>query len=180
RSLIFLGLPHPPGRAKGPEMNARAIRITVFLGVVAAPAWLSAQDGAPVSPIHGFSAGRVAAERAFERRFREQLDSGAIEAWHRYLTSKPHPATPARTKEIAEHIAAQWKAQGLGDVVIHRYDVLSSNPRKVRAELVAPVRYVPTLREDPVKEDADSSQKAISGGWLSFSASGDVTAPVVY
>ena len=86
----------------------------------------------------------------------------------------------AADKEIAEYIAAQWKAQGLEDVVIHRYDVLSSNPRKVRAELVAPIHYVPTLRGRSVKEDADSSQRSISGGWLSFSASGEVTAPVVY
>ena len=50
----------------------------------------------------------------------------------------------------------------------------------MRAELVAPTRYVPSLREDPIKEDPDSSQRAISGAWLSFSASGDVTAPVVY
>ncbi|HUU33686.1 MAG TPA: M28 family peptidase, partial [Vicinamibacterales bacterium] len=47
-------------------------------------------------------------------------------------------------------------------------------------EMLTPVRYTPSLREDPIPEDPDSAQKAISGAWTSFSASGDVTAPVVY
>ena len=132
------------------------------------------------APIRGFSSKGSAAERAVERRFRERLSAESIRSWHRYFTSEPHPATSPRTREIADYIAAQWKAQGLEDVVIHRYDVLSSNPRRVRAELVAPIRYVPTLREDPIKEDPDSFQRGISGAWVSFSASGDVTAPVVY
>ena len=47
--------------------------------------------------------------------------------------------------------------------------------------MVAPRRYVPTLREDPYPEDPDSTHNGRSvGAWLSFSASGDVTAPVVY
>jgi N-acetylated-alpha-linked acidic dipeptidase len=162
-------------------MMRRSVRVSALLGVLlGVGAWPSAQDAATVPPLRGYARSSVVAERAFERRFREQLDSRSIETWHRYFTAKPHPATSARTKEIAEYIAAQWKGQGLEDVVIHRYDVLSSNPRKVRAELVAPVHYVPLLREDPIKDDADSSQGDISGGWLSFSASGDVTAPAVY
>ena len=46
--------------------------------------------------------------------------------------------------------------------------------------MVAPRRYVPSLREDPYPEDPDIDAPDISGAWLSFSASGDVTAPVVY
>lgn len=139
-----------------------------------------AQDAPVTPPIRGFSPEGATAQRAVERRLRELPTVDSIRAWHRYFTAEPHTATSPRTREIANYIAAKWKEQGLDDVVIHRYDVLSSNPRRVRAELVAPIRYVPSLREDPYKEDPDSSQKAISGAWLSFSASGDVTAPVVY
>ena len=139
-----------------------------------------AQDAPVTSQLRGFSPSGAVAQRALERRLRELPSVESIRAWHRYFTAEPHPATSPRTREIANYIAAQWKAQGLDEVVIHRYDVLSSNPRKVRAELVAPRRYVPSLREDSYKEDPDSSHKGISGAWLSFSASGDVTAPVVY
>jgi N-acetylated-alpha-linked acidic dipeptidase len=162
-------------------MNAHLCKATALVGllllVAASP---SGQDAAPAPAIRGFTAAGTVAQREVEARFRRGLSAESIERWHRYFTSEPHPATSPRTKEVAEYIAAQWKAQGLEDVVIRRYDVLSSNPRRVRAELVAPVRYVPSLREDPITEDPDSSQKAISGAWLSFSASGDVTAPVVY
>ena len=138
------------------------------------------QEGATVLPIRGFSTGGAGAEHAIEHRFKAQLSAESIRTWHRYFTAKPHPATSPQNREIATYIADQWKAQGLEQVVIHRYDVLSSNPRRIRAELVAPVHYVPSLREDPINEDPDSSQPGISGAWLSFSASGDVTAPVVY
>ena len=46
--------------------------------------------------------------------------------------------------------------------------------------MVSPRRYVPSLKEDSYKQDPDTANKAISRAWLSFSASGDVTAPVVY
>jgi N-acetylated-alpha-linked acidic dipeptidase len=162
-------------------MNGRWGRTAVLFGLwMGVGAWPSAQD-APLAPsIRGFTPSGAVAERVVERRLKEQLSADSIERWHRYFTAKPHPATSPRTKEIAEYIAAQWKAQGLEDVVIRRYDVLSSNPRSVRAELVAPTRYVPSLREDPIAEDPDSSQRDVSGAWLSFSASGDITAPVVY
>ncbi len=131
-------------------------------------------------PMRGYSPAAAAAQRATEEQFRALPAAESIRVWHRYFTKSPHPATSARTKDIAEYIAAQWKAQGLDEVYLRRYDVLSSNPRRVSVEMVAPVRYTPSLREDPILEDPDSSQAAISGAWTSFSASGDVTAPVVY
>src|SRR5262245_60100408 len=113
RNLDLPRRPDHTGRVKGLGMKGRPLGISALLGVLlaGAAAWPSAPDGASAAPIRGFPADRVAAERTFERRFREQLDSRSIETWHRYFTSKPHPATSARTKEIAEYVAAQWKAQ---------------------------------------------------------------------
>lgn len=168
--------------ASSPPLSAVPLRICIaavltLLFVVAKP---GAQEPPPAPSIPGFSARAAVAQRDVEHRVRDRLSAESIRTWHRYFTARPHPATSPRTKEIAEYIAEHWKAQGLDHVVIHRYDVLSSNPRTVRAELVAPARYTASLREDPIKEDMDSSQPGISGAWLSFSASGDVTAPLVY
>lgn len=135
---------------------------------------------APPAAMRGYTLAGTTAQRAVETRFRALPSADAIRVWHRELTKSPHVATSPRTKEIAEFIAASWKAQGLDTVTIHRYDVLSSNPRTVAVEMVAPVRYTPTLREAPIPEDPDTAQPGISGAWTSFSASGDVTAPVVY
>jgi N-acetylated-alpha-linked acidic dipeptidase len=130
--------------------------------------------------IRGFTSEGTKRELDVEDRYRAIPDSASIEAWHRYFTSEPHPATSARTEEIARFIADTWREQGLEDVVIHRYDVLSSNPRSVQVEMVAPERYVPSLREDVYQEDPDTAHPDVSGAWTSFSASGEVTAPVVY
>jgi N-acetylated-alpha-linked acidic dipeptidase len=156
------------------------IRLTVailFAGVMIGPA-LSSQPSP--EPLRGFAASRAAAQRDLERAFHASPSADRIAEWHRYFTAAPHPATSPRTKEIAERIAAAWREQGLEDVTVHRYDVLSSNPREVRVEMVAPRRYVPTLREDPDPQDPDTAHPEISRAWLSFSASGDVEAPVVY
>jgi N-acetylated-alpha-linked acidic dipeptidase len=154
--------------------GAAALAAVVLIAGCASPS-------TPTAPlIRGFTPAASATQREIEARFRALPSADAIAAWHRYLTREPHPATSPRTREIAEYIAAQWRAQGLEDVVIRRYDVLSSNPRRIHVEMLAPRRYVPTLREDPYPEDPDSAQPEVSGAWTSFSASGDVTAPAVY
>jgi N-acetylated-alpha-linked acidic dipeptidase len=128
----------------------------------------------------GFSSTGAAHEREIEAKYTAIPTTDGARAWHRTFTSEPHPAGSKRNNELAQYVADQWKAQGLEDIVVHRYDVLGSNPREVKVEMVEPLHYVPTLREDAYKEDADTAQPEISGSWLSFSASGDVTAPVVY
>lgn len=170
-----------PGRcANDAERWSRsglAITILGALSVGGAAVSLVAQ---PAPGLMGYTASGATAERAVEQRLQALPDGESIRAWHRELTKSPHVATSPRTKEIAEYIAATWKAQGLDEVVIRRYDVLSSNPRRVAVEMVAPIAYTPSLREAPIAEDPDTAQAGISGAWTSFSASGDVTAPVVY
>jgi len=158
-----------------PAIRLALLATVVTLGTGAQPA---ARQAAP--SMRGYTLAGAAAQRDIEARFRALPAADSVRAWHREFTKSPHVATSPRTKEIAEFIAASWKAQGLDHVTIHRYDVLSSNPRSVAVEMVAPVRYTPTLREAAIPDDPDSSQPAISGAWTSFSASGDVTAPVVY
>lgn len=130
--------------------------------------------------LSGFTREGARRQLDIEERFSAIPDAEAIREWHRYFTSEPHPATSARTEEIARFIAETWRAQGLEDVVIHRYDVLSSNPRSVQVEMVSPERYVPSLREDAYEGDPDTAHPAVSGAWMSFSASGEAEAPVVY
>ncbi len=131
-------------------------------------------------PIRGFTPSASETQRQLEKDFNSIPSHEEARRWHRYFTSVPHPAGSARTKEIASYIEKNWKEQGLDDVVIHRYDVLHSEPVEVRVEMVAPEHYVPTLREDVYEEDPDTAHPDVSGAWISFSASGEVTAPVVY
>ena len=99
---------------------------------------------------------------------------------HRIFTSEPHVAGSKRNNELADYIAAEWRKQGLEDVIIRRYDVYGTNPKSASLEMIAPVHYQAVLREAPLPGDDDSQNPAISGAWLGMSISGEVTAPVVY
>jgi N-acetylated-alpha-linked acidic dipeptidase len=141
---------------------------------------LAAAGGQSATTLAGYSPARSAVERDVEARFATIPSADQARTHHRMLTSEPHPAGSARNNELAEDLAALWKAQGWEDVTVRRYDVLQSAPRRVALEMVAPVPYRASLREDAYPIDPDTANPEVSGGWLAFSASGEVTAPLVY
>jgi N-acetylated-alpha-linked acidic dipeptidase len=128
----------------------------------------------------GFTPRAAEQESATEARFRALTSTEEIAKFHRYLTAEPHPAGSPRNNELARWVADRWREQGLEDVVIHEYDVLNSSPREISLEMVRPKHYVASLREDAYDSDPDTKNTAVSGAYLGYSASGEVTAPVVY
>ena len=132
------------------------------------------------SALRGFSSVAAQAELQLEEKFKAIPSADEAGKHHRFLTAEPHPAGSERNNELARHIAELWRQQGWEDVTLHRYDVLSSSPREVSVAMVEPVAYKASLREDPYPEDPDTSNPRVSAGYLGFSASGEVTAPLVY
>ncbi len=128
----------------------------------------------------GYSPRAAEQESATETRYRALVSADEITKFHRYLTAEPHPAGSARNNELAQWVAQQWRQQGLEDVTIHEYDVLNSSPREISLEMVKPTHYRASLREDPYDSDPDTINPNISGAYFGYSASGEVTAPVVY
>jgi N-acetylated-alpha-linked acidic dipeptidase len=128
----------------------------------------------------GYSDRAAAGERLVEEKFGRIPSPEEARKHHRLFTAEPHPAGSPRNNELARHIAERWKRQGWEDVRIHRYDVLSSYPREVSVEMVSPVRYRAGLREDAYDVDPDTKNPRVRPGYLGLSASGEVTAPVVY
>lgn len=151
------------------------------LGFVVAAA-MAALSSAVVRPIHmlGFTMSSTAREQAAEGQLLALAAPEQVRTFHRYLTAEPHPAGSARNNELAEWVAEKWKEQGLEDVRIHEYDVLNSTPRSALVEMVAPTNFRASLREDAYRQDPDTKNPGVSGAYLGYSASGDVTAPVVY
>ena len=159
-------------------MTRSHLTAVLALGASAtAASWLGAQ---PAPVFRGYTPAGTVAQRTLEARYASLPSAEDARHHHRFLTSEPHPAGSPRNNALAEHLAGLWKSQGWEDVTIHRYDVLQSAPRRVALEMVAPVRYRATLREDPYPIDPGTASPDVSGGWLAFSASGDVTAPLVY
>jgi N-acetylated-alpha-linked acidic dipeptidase len=133
-----------------------------------------------ITTISGYSAAAGEQEMATEARYRKLISPEEIAKFHRYLTAEPHPAGSKRNNELAQWIADEWRKQGLEDVTIHEYDVLHSSPREVSLEMVKPKYFRASLREDAYESDPDTKNPDISGAYLGYSASGEVTAPVVY
>ena len=131
-------------------------------------------------PMAGFSPAAATKEVALENQLRALASPNQISKFHRYLTSEPHPAGSPRNNQLAQWVAQQWREQGLEDVSIHQYDVLHSAPRQISLEMVKPKRYVATLREDPYDLDPDTQNPKADGAYLGYSASGEITAPLVY
>ena len=128
----------------------------------------------------GFAKGQVGKELEAERNLRAAISTDQIQKYHRYFTAEPHPAGSTRNNELAQYVAEEWRKQGLEDVTVHEYDVLHSSPREVSLEMVSPVPYRASLREEPYDVDPDTKDPRVSMGYLGYSASGEVTAPVVY
>ena len=149
--------------------------------VLISPLGFSALAGSgDANSIVGFSSRGAAEEVSVEQRFRSLTSTDQISKFHRYLTSEPHPAGSARNNELAQWVAEQWRQQGLEDVTIHEYDVLNSSPREISLEMVHPGHFHASLREDPYDVDPDTKNPKADGAYLGYSASGEVTAPVVY
>src|SRR5579863_3657068 len=97
---------------------------------------LAAGMEAQTSAMTGYSGERARDERQIEQRLRAIPSAGEEKRQHRYFTAEPHPAGSERNHELALYIADLWKQQGLEDVRIHRYDVLTSLPRSIVVEMV--------------------------------------------
>ncbi len=154
-----------------------------FFTIVTFFATLSAQhQEAPSTsaPILGFTAAHAAAEHKLETEFQSIPSPERAREWHRTFTAEPHPAASERNNQLADFIADEWRKQGWEDVTLRRYEVLHSRPRSVSLEMTAPVNYTASLREEPVEADPDTKNPAVSGAYFGYSASGDVTAEVVY
>ncbi len=155
-----------------------ARRVALWFAVLATVAFCFAAT--PRVQMLGFLAASAAREQATERQFLALGSPQQVRGFHRYLTAEPHPAASKRNNELAQWVAQQWKEQGLEDVQIHEYDVLNSTPRSALVEMIAPTHFRASLREDPYPQDPDTKNPQVSGAYLGYSASGEVTAPVVY
>jgi N-acetylated-alpha-linked acidic dipeptidase len=130
-------------------------------------------------PIRGFTAAGAARERAVEAELARRLDRDSVRAFFHHFAGEPHPAGSVRNKDLADFIAARYRAYGLEEVRLHRYDVLLPLPREVKVSMLSPTRYDATLTEDAYPQDPQSAKDA-GPTFLGMSASGDVTGELVY
>ena len=140
-------------------VGARVTRLpsAIFRGSALAAAVMIFPASPPATePIRGFSPAAAERERALESLFSQRLSRDSTGAFFRTLTAEPHAAGSARNKYLADWLADKWRAYGLDDVKLHRYDVYLPQPKEVAVTMTAPVRFEATLREDPIAADPDT------------------------
>ncbi|MFN2577387.1 MAG: M28 family metallopeptidase [Pyrinomonadaceae bacterium] len=158
-------------------MNVRHRRITsyILLAVLGlAPSTLLGQA------IDGFSASRSQIERRSEEQFRGVPTPNSAREHLRRLTAEPHVAGTKEDYATAIYVRDQMRAFGL-PAELKEYQVWLNYPKTDPiVELISPRRERLTVREAVLKEDPTSSNPKITPLFNGFSASGNVTAPLVY
>ncbi len=158
----------------------RFLFAATLLGVSSLLAAQSGTEPALTAPILGFSPAHVAAERRIEKAFQSMPSPARAREWHRIFSAQPHPAASARNNELAQIVARAWRKQGWEEVRLRRYEVLHSSPRSISLEMTAPRHYQALLREAAYEIDPATRNPANARSYFGYSASGDVTAELVY
>jgi N-acetylated-alpha-linked acidic dipeptidase len=136
----------------------------------------------PQSAPLGFARDSAAQYLRIERQFLASPSADRIDAALRVLADQPHVAGSPRDRELAEWTRDRFVEYGLDDVEIATHEVLLPWPEEVSVEMTAPRRWRASMREDPVPGDRYTQiDPALAGiPYHAYSASGEVTAPVVY
>ncbi len=109
-----------------------------------------------------------------------EVSADRIREFHKFLSAEPHVAGSARDRVLAEWTRDRFREFGLEDVSITEHQVLLPYPERVSVEMTAPHRWAASLKEEPIPGDEYSARSDLGIPSHAYSASGDVTAPVVY
>lgn len=96
-----------------------------------------------------------------------------------FLTSAPHLAGTEASRHVAEHLRDKLRSYGF-EAEIAAYKVWLPMPVKLELEMTEPERMTLARPEEPIAEDPATSDPRATAAMNGYSASGDVTAPVVY
>lgn len=140
---------------------------------------LAVQVAAAQEPIRGFTPAGAKHELELESKAIASIDAVRIGQHIKIMSAKPHAAGSAASKEVANYALEQFRKSGL-EVRIETFEALLPYPVERTLEMVSPVRHKFRLIEPILKEDPDSSDAHQLPSYNAYSASGEVTAPVVY
>ena len=131
-------------------------------------------------PIAGFSEQASIKQHQLETRLDEKIKAEELDEWLKHMSTKPHHAGSAASKETAEYIAQLMSSWGY-QVKIEEFEILLPTPRVRELEMVYPENYHAALREDSLPEDPSTSVRDnLLEPYNAFSAEGEVEAELVF
>ncbi|MBS0196108.1 MAG: M28 family peptidase [Planctomycetes bacterium] len=158
------------------NMNLPRSSILVLAANAGFFAIVSASAQVPFS-LTSFTPSEREAYLAAEKTLLESPNTDRLRETHTTLAQETHVAgTPADARTV-ERVATMFREAGL-EVQIHDIWPLLSTPISASVAVVTPEYLKLDLTERPLKEDPYSAVNNLT--WNAYSASGQVTAPVVY
>ena len=158
------------------------MRITVVTVLAVAALVAVTARHRPGPAIFGFTRDGAAAETELERRFLPLPTRDRIRDEHRVYAAAPHLAGSDRDRELMRYTRDRFIEVGLERVEVTTHEVLLPWPEEVVVEMTSPSAWRASMREDPIPEDPYTQIAPEKAGipYHAYSASGEVTAPVVY
>lgn len=163
---------------KGDKKNILAALSLILL--ISSFFLLLGQKSGQEKRIAGFTLKSSRIERQTEKKLKALPEPQNCKKYLRHLTEEPHMAGSQENYQLALYVRDKFKEFGLDEVELVEYRVLLSYPKDITVEMVEPKHYRATLREEGYFRDKDSYDSRVSIGFNAYSASGEVTAPVVY
>jgi N-acetylated-alpha-linked acidic dipeptidase len=141
----------------------------VILSLFAVSVWAQ-------SPIRGFPASDLAAQRELEQKARALPSTERLRIYMDRMATVPHIAGSPASKAVADYAVAQLKDWGL-DAKIEQFEALLPYPT---VRILETAGFRASLAEPALAEDPDTALATQIPTFNAYAASGDVTAPMVY
>lgn len=127
----------------------------------------------------GYTAASSAIERGRERQFRDAVSKERLADFHAAVTARPHLSGTPGAAAVADYVASTLRDAGL-DVEVLEYRAYLSLPKRIAIDLIAPISQSLGVVEPPSDLDPDTKNPDLLPGFVAYSASGDVSGPIVY
>lgn len=157
------------------------LAIALVSSVLAQSGLVAPGPGGALAPtgLTGFDAAGAAAQLAREAAMSAQIRPDTLRRHLRLLTEEPHVAGTPADRATAEYVRQRLAAYGW-DARLVEIPVWLNYPRASVLELVEPVREPLAVRETGAPWDKDAYAGEVFDAFHGYSASGDVTAQIVY
>ncbi len=131
------------------------------------------------SPLRFWRSERQAAQRDLEQALLNLPSRQSLAAVHEMVSSQPHVAGSDGDLKVIEKLALSYERLGL-EVEKHEFWAYLPRPISAELEIIRPEHLALELRESAVEGDNFAGHQDLDFGWNAYSASGEVTAGVVY
>ncbi len=129
--------------------------------------------------IRGFASREVPAELRLEQQAQSVPETARLRRYMQFIAAEPHNAGSPRSKVVAEYLLGNLREWGL-DARIEEFEALLPLPTVRELEVLSPKHFIARLKEPYVPQDPSSGEQHQLPTYNAYSASGDVTAEVIY